>query len=134
MSRKPFDRLAADAVSAEKAGMSYGRWKVLHPHTPEPEYTKAPAQYAKKMLAKQCVSCGCEFFTSARRASSKYCSVECAQREAYRRYAQKHPRKWTKCLYCGKEIYSERGRQFCGPACKEAAYRRRKFDGTGEAV
>lgn len=40
MSRKPFDRLAADAIAAEKAGMSYGKWKVLHPHTPDPEEKK----------------------------------------------------------------------------------------------
>lgn len=40
MSKKPFDRLTADAIAAEKAGMSYGKWKALYPHTPEPEEKK----------------------------------------------------------------------------------------------
>ena len=55
MSRKPFDRLAADAVSAEKAGMSYGRWKVLHPHTPEPEEKTVPVRSVKSSLHRQTV-------------------------------------------------------------------------------
>ena len=135
MSKKPFDRLTADSIAAEKAGMSYGKWKALHPHTPEPEEKKtAPVRVARELATKKCISCGREFLAVGHSACRRYCSDECQRREAMRRYYAKHPKKTTNCLFCGKEIPSDHGRQFCGPACKEAAYRQRKFDGSGETA
>jgi len=32
-SRKPKDNLALDAMDARAAGMTYGKWKAMHPHT-----------------------------------------------------------------------------------------------------
>ncbi len=33
---KKMDRLTMDSIAAMKAGMSYGKWKALHPHTDVP--------------------------------------------------------------------------------------------------
>lgn len=65
--RKILDRLTRDSISAEKAGMSYGKWKVLHPHTEE----KVEVLDADVKL---CEICG-EPIPSRRR---KYCSIECS--------------------------------------------------------
>lgn len=31
--KKPMDNLTRDAIAAQKAGMSYGKYKALHPNT-----------------------------------------------------------------------------------------------------
>ena len=34
---KELDQLTMDSIAAQKAGMSYGKWKALHPHTHIPK-------------------------------------------------------------------------------------------------
>lgn len=135
MSRKPFDRLAADAIAAEKAGMSYGKWKTLHPHTPDPAPEKTvPVHIKGQAVTKKCLSCGSEFVVPAHNAGRKYCGDTCRDREAKRRYRATHPLQVRKCLFCGKEIDAKGGKQFCDARCKMSAYRLRKFGGNGETA
>lgn len=51
------DNTSRDAAAAKKAGMSYGKWKILHPET-------APKKSEKKpMYHRVCPECGDEFDT-----------------------------------------------------------------------
>ena len=136
MSKKPFDRLAADAIAAEKAGMSYGKWKTLHPHTPDPEPEKkaVPIHIKGQPVVKKCLSCGTEFVVAAHNAGRKYCGDTCRDREAMRRYREAHPLQVRNCLFCGKEMDAKGNKSFCSNACKMNSYRLRKFDGSGETA
>jgi hypothetical protein len=50
------DNLTKDVIAAEKAGMSYGKWKATHPYTnPDSE------NYGKKTVMCKCKICGKEF-------------------------------------------------------------------------
>ena len=65
------DRLTMDSIAAQKAGMSYGRWKAQHPHTeaPEPEPPKKGPQ-------KLCKICGREIPNSY--PGRLYCGMTCS--------------------------------------------------------
>lgn len=68
------DQLSKDAVAAQKAGLSYGRYMATKPQ-------KAPAvRYPKKEKkideGYRCVNCGMLIPAGVR--SKKYCSPECA--------------------------------------------------------
>ena len=62
------DRLTMDSIAAEKAGMSYGKWKALHPHT-EVEIPEEP-------ITKPCRNCGKQIPRSYK--GKLYCGVDCA--------------------------------------------------------
>ncbi len=66
---KTVDHLAQDAARALAAGMSYGKWKAMHPHTVEqmPE---------KEEDIRRCPICGREIPES--KHFQRYCSKECA--------------------------------------------------------
>lgn len=136
MSKKPFDRLAADAIAAEKAGMSYGKWKAFHPHTPEPEPEKkvVPVHIKGEPIVKKCLCCGAEFVVVGHNACRKYCDDTCRDRAAMRRYREAHPLQVRNCLFCGKAMDAKGNRSFCSNACKMNAYRLRKIDGGKAAV
>lgn len=64
------DNLTRDAVAAEKAGMSYGKWKAAHPYTnPDSEHC------GKKVIICKCKVCGKEFEWYGRRRVA--CSDAC---------------------------------------------------------
>ena len=69
--RKILDRLTRDSIAAEKAGMSYGKWKALHPHTDE----KVEVLDADVKLCKICGKPICNKIGGKRRL---YCSIECS--------------------------------------------------------
>lgn len=77
--KKPLDRLTRDAIAAEQAGMSYGKYKALHPHTPdegeedqEPPRPKVdPDKYERV-----CETCGKTFYLTTK-VRQKYCSDYC---------------------------------------------------------
>lgn len=136
MSKKPFDRLAADAIAAEKAGMSYGKWKVLHPHTPDPtvKTPKVLVHIKGEPITRKCLCCGNEFIVAGPGACRKYCDDKCRDRAAMRRYREAHPLQVRNCLFCGKEMDAKGNKSFCSNACKMNAYRLRKFDRGGETA
>jgi predicted nucleic acid-binding Zn ribbon protein len=78
-----------DAIAAQKAGMSYGKWKALHPHTgvEEPAVVQGPKRL--------CKICGQEI-PEYRSKMALYCSEECkykkyqeSQRNHCRRYRER---------------------------------------------
>lgn len=75
--KRKMDRLTRDALAAEAAGMSYGKWKALHPHTGEDEPAPITNPDVREIV---CLNCGGKFIR--RHAHSvKYCSDDC--RHAY---------------------------------------------------
>lgn len=81
------DQLTKDSISAQKAGMSYGKWKALHPHTDEvPKPAEEDSEWTRI-----CPVCG-KRFTLDGWKRKKYCGIECSYevdrarcRDAYRR-------------------------------------------------
>lgn len=65
------DNLARDCAKALKAGMSYGQWKALHPHT------KREAEQAQE-TTKPCHWCGNPLPESSQ-PSRKYCCEKCKE-------------------------------------------------------
>ena len=70
------DNLTMDSIAEQKAGMSYGKWKALHPHTkevnPEPEVCLEEEEKPKVF----CKICGKEIIGHR---SKRHCSNECWQ-------------------------------------------------------
>lgn len=67
------DRLTADSIAAAKAGMTYGKWKALHPKT---EVNDIPQKDVKL-----CVICGCVIgkrSSTSGQQRRRYCSAKCA--------------------------------------------------------
>ena len=73
------DRLTSDSIAAVNAGMTYGKWKALHPHTEVknevPVKGAKPCKVCGKVIPKRASTSG--------RQRKLYCSSECAY-EAYR--------------------------------------------------
>lgn len=128
MSRiKSHDHLTQDAIAAETAGMSYGKWKALHPHTEYVEKVRPSVRNQEFSSSREvvCGWCGKKFFVVGR-TSRTYCDDLCKKRAAEKRYLEKHPLRIKVCAVCGKEIPMARaGSKYCGNACKESAYRKR---------
>ena len=82
------DRLSMDSSAALAAGMSYGQWKVLHPHT---EYEEHGHKHRRKRVAPmiKCEVCGVIFESHYGR---QYCSEACSYQKLLERYAEKYRR------------------------------------------
>lgn len=80
--KEPLDHLTQDVLAAEAAGMSYGKWKALHPHTgsdPAPEPSTG-----RRIIT--CANCGKEIVVLTARVR-KYCSEYC--RKEYQQQKEK---------------------------------------------
>lgn len=75
------DRLAKDAAEALKAGVTYGKYKALHPITETPETPEQPLKDGVKIW-RICEHCGKQYFNT-KNNGSKYCGVKCKE-TAYR--------------------------------------------------
>lgn len=120
--RKPLDRLTRDCLAAEEAGMSYGQYKALHPHTGEDDRT-AIYNHGKKQST--CAYCGGTFYKDAGNAR-KYCCDECRYKAEQARAAKrkKDPIITEKtCPICGQVFKTQRREKYCGPACYAAGQR-----------
>ncbi len=97
------DKLAREALAARLEGMSYGKWKVLHPDgipgTKEPEPV---AEYF-------CTVCGEPIPQKSSRR--KYCSDECYRKKvSHDHYIR---RKKSLCVICGNPIPLDSQRTKC---------------------
>lgn len=95
--RKPKDNLTLDAMDALAAGMTYGKWKALHPHTKvanEPRLAK-PKRADKPSVSKVyegiCPVCGEKFTTTVK--NKKYCSEDCKAKKDHANYRATHAQK-----------------------------------------
>lgn len=79
------DNLARDSTAAIKAGMSYGKWKALHPHT------KREAEQESEN-ARPCRRCG-KPIPSELHPNFKYCSAECSHAATNERVRNKYREK-----------------------------------------
>ena len=69
--KKKMDNLAKDAAAALAAGMSYGRWKALHPKTDAVESQDDEIPYGWK----PCKNCG-KYFKPTK-GGQRYCDGQC---------------------------------------------------------
>lgn len=82
---KEMDHLAQDAMRALQAGMSYGKWKAMHPHTGDSPITSVQGYAVRK-----CAVCGKEMPDEGH--FRKYCTPECsyqAVKKKNREYARR---------------------------------------------
>jgi rRNA maturation protein Nop10 len=118
----PLDRLTRDCLAAEAAGMSYGQYKALHPHTGEDDRS-AIAVYGKQEST--CQHCGGTFYKE-RGTEQKYCCEECRHSASKARAAERkvNPKITEKtCPICGQVFKSQHGAKYCGWDCYTAGQR-----------
>ena len=85
----PRDNLSLDAIDAEAAGMSYGKYKAMHPKTKdanEARLQKKREPKPPKLYALPCNYCGRIFESPSR--SRRYCSDECKGKNDGARWRQ----------------------------------------------
>lgn len=96
----PRDNLTLDAMDAERAGMSYGNYKALHPNTKdanearlvEMNAPKEKKQYkAHQAYVRTCFHCGKQFM--ATRKNGRYCSLECKHDSDNMRWRMRYGKK-----------------------------------------
>lgn len=90
--KEPLDRLTRDSIAAEQAGMSYGQYKALHPHTPDEDETPPKPKTDPGRYEFVCETCG-KVYYKANRARQKYCSYSCSREAARLRYEAQHEKK-----------------------------------------
>ena len=83
------DNLSKDAMAAMRAGMSYGKWKALHPHTKPDPLGITGGRAIQRELFEICPVCGNVFeITPEHRVT---CSTEC-RKERTRTYNRNYMR------------------------------------------
>ena len=141
--RKPLDRLTRDVLAAEKAGMSYGKYKALHPHTPEEdeqehpeEEEERPARVPSSVIARPgqrlctCAQCGMQFATTAKQTNKRYCSDQCRIKHGNdvrnERRRRNKPGRPAVCPICGTDFVTDfHSRLYCSTECYTEGQRRR---------
>lgn len=91
------DNLARDMLLAKQAGMSYGKWKVLHPAT-MPKKKQTPAEMIP------CEHCGKLF---RKRNGKRFCDMSCRNAAYYYR---------TREI---QKAYIEKRKKGCDPVAEE---------------
>lgn len=80
----PQDNLSLDAMDALDAGMSYGKYKAMHPNTKDANEARLAEMNAPKpkrrdkpktTYIRTCAHCGRDF--TATRKDNRYCSLQC---------------------------------------------------------
>lgn len=136
------DRIVMQNTMALAAGMTYGKWKALHPESEiieedpvEPEELR-PCQYCGQPIPHVMAQKG----RADRYEQTLYCSERCkvaAHRrrmgvpEQTKKVAVDYNQKPGKCEWCGKQIpaFKENGRKnsfkmrFCDSRCQRANYK-----------
>ena len=89
------DRLAMDSTAAIKAGMSYGKWKALHPHTE----IEVPVR-KKSGTRRRCKVCGEEIPLHSK--GHLYCGDICAYEAQKARMREFYQRKKERMMANGQ--------------------------------
>lgn len=89
----PQDNLSLDAMDALAAGMTYGKYKAMHPNTKDANEARlaemnAPKRKYKPKTAyvRTCAYCGREF--TATRKDNKYCTLQCKENNNNAKWSQ----------------------------------------------
>jgi hypothetical protein len=129
--KKHLDHLTRDAIAAQKAGMSYGKYKALHPHTPDEddEEEQEPAVGENCEVA-TCEHCGKRFVKFKYQTKKRFCCTSCqsSHNMAKRRAEMKRnkPGKTVACRICGADFVTEaHNRIYCSTECYTEGQRRR---------
>lgn len=84
------DNISKDALAAVQAGMTYGKWKVLHPHTNPDANANIGDLRTRRECFEVCPVCGKVFEISPRHKVT--CSPRCQtirNRENHRNYVRR---------------------------------------------
>ena len=81
--RDNLDPLTKDVLAAEMAGMSYGKYKALHPHSGKPA---GDLKFDNGKFAFTCINCGTVVITKGRK-KRKFCCEKCRDNH-YRKLKQ----------------------------------------------
>lgn len=130
--RKKMDRLTRDAIAAQEAGMSYGKWKVLHPHTPDEDDEEEMAIDPDSVVA-TCECCGEQFVKPRKNKVKRFCSTACQNRHNTKKRKEKARQKAigrpATCPICGTDFLANyQHRIYCGSECFAEGQRRRSKD------
>lgn len=123
---KEMDSITLTCIAAEKAGMSYGKYVAMFGCMHKGEEKKI----IPSIHSKVCPECGRTF--SPETNKMKYCSKECCDKAAGRRYLQRKREKLKSidriCVICGKKIPEARSlnAKTCSDECGEKLYMRNK--------
>lgn len=101
----PRDNLTLDAMDAERAGMTYGKYKAMHPNTKDAnearldELNKRPRREKREynprnVYALRC--CVCDRVFESPNKQRKYCSDECKAKNDGARWRKRHQNKTKK--------------------------------------
>lgn len=127
-SRKKLDRLTRDAIAAQEAGMSYGQYKALHPHTPDEDDEKEPQITPGAEIA-ICEYCGEKFVKTMK--TKKFCSSTCQGRYNTKKKAEKNRQeaigRTAVCPICGADFVADyQHRIYCSSECYAESQRQKK--------
>jgi hypothetical protein len=78
------DNLARDAMLADQAGMSYGKWKAMHPNTTPKKEDVIPKGWGV-----------CEFCGKPFKGGRRFCDIEC-RTKAYKDKAREIQKEYYK--------------------------------------
>lgn len=142
---KPLERLTRDAIAAEKAGMSYGKYKAMYPHTPDEDEEQetnedygdikkqAPIALRPGQRLGTCAQCGKAFVMGFKQSNKLYCSEDCRIKKnnevkSARRKRNK-PGKPAVCPVCGSDFIADyHSRIYCSTECYTESQRKRNRD------
>lgn len=116
---KEMDSITLTCIAAEKSGMSYGKYVAMFGCAHKGEEKKP----IPSIHSKVCPECGRTF--SPETNKMKYCSKECCDKAAGRRYLQRKREKFKSidriCVICGKKIPETRSMnaKTCSDECGE---------------
>lgn len=130
MSKKEkLDNLTIDALAAEKAGLSYGKYMALkHEKEQPPKMVESPSPPGWKV----CPHCGKKFY--AEHGKRRYCSEFCQQQANYRAHRDRIFEKKSVppaiCRVCGHEFTPPKrdGRiKYCSDECRSKAWEAKRL-------
>lgn len=94
MTKKKIDNLTRDAMAAEAAGMSYGKYKGLQHAAGQQQPAPAPKKSTRKTFDLICTQCGQPFVGGSR--LRKYCSEDCKKKHDSALLRERHTKTTTK--------------------------------------
>lgn len=128
--KKHLDRLTRDAIAALEAGMTYGQYKALHPHTPDEDDEKKELEVDPDSVVATCEYCGEQFVKPKWKTAKRFCCVTCQNR--YNAHKQEKIRKQEQngrtaiCVICGATFTVDHAcRKYCSTECYAEGQRKR---------